>query len=556
METAKQRKDYIIMFLTGCLMGILCFIAVYGVKILDVRYDAWLLRGDLDLRQHYVGWGHFRNDPWCFPFGLITTLSKPYSMSVIYTDSIPLVAVIAKCFSPILPTTFQYFGLYGCFSFALQGGCAMILLHRLTKQRWLIVLGSFFFILSFPILQRLYYHTALASHWLILLSLIIWLYQKPEDPLWKRCLRWGCMGFLCVGIHSYFLPMSGAIMLAAVIEQIIISRKRRDGERVILKGVAQIASFSGAGLFNMWILGAFYGGASAVGGGIGTFESNLNTFYNPMGHGITGLSLPLYNDFQYEGFGYLGLGMLTMVAALLIGGIGVLVWKRGEQKLSSYLKIHHRQVLLFALFVLFILLSAGPIFTWNSHKLIAVPLPGIIGRIADIFRSNGRMVWVSMYVLMLTALVCADRMMRNAFKVIAVVLALILQLVDLSGEIAHKQEYFNKTQVFAGTFDRPVIEQIVAGKEEFILMDASAEMMMDAGYYAFRHHMSMNRFYYARDIDAQIDAQTELYREELLEGNARDSAVYVFAAEDFVGAAYPDLVFYESGEHVIGVKRK
>ena len=57
-------------------------------------------------------------------------------------------------------------------------------------------------------------------------------------------------------------------------------------------------------------------------------------------------------------------------------------------------------------------------------------------------------------------------------------------------------------------------------------------------------------------IDAQIDAQTELYREELLEGNARDSAVYVFAAEDFVGAAYPDLVFYESGEQVIGVQRK
>ena len=107
----ERKNEYYALFLTGCLMGVLCFIAVYGVKILNPGYDAWLLNGDLDLMQHYIGFGHYRNSSWTFPIGLISTLSKPYPMSVIYTDSIPLIAVFFKILSPLLPETFQYFGL-------------------------------------------------------------------------------------------------------------------------------------------------------------------------------------------------------------------------------------------------------------------------------------------------------------------------------------------------------------------------------------------------------------------------------------------------------------
>lgn len=556
-QTRKKKTEYCLLFLTGCLMGALCFIAVYGVKILDVRYDAWLMNGDLDLMQHYIGWGHYRNSPWTVPIGLIATLSKPYSMSVIYTDSIPLVAVLCKFLSPVLPETFQYFGLYGLFSFALQGGCAMLLVHRLVRQRWFAVLASFFFILSFPILQRMYYHTALASHWLILLALILWLYQEPETGIRKRLLQWGGLGFLCVAIHSYFLPMAGGILLFAVIEQIIVGKKTTGKMgKAFLTGAAEIAAFCIAAILNLWLLGAFYGGASAIGGGIGTFESNLNTFYNPLGHGFGGFSFPLYYDFQYEGFGYLGLGMLMLIVAILIGMAGILVIGRREWKWRGYLKVHHRQFLLLFLFLLFILLAAGPIYTWNDHKILSLPLPGAIGKLADIFRSNGRMIWVSVYVLMLAVFVCMDRCMRRPLQGIALILALLIQLVDLSGEIRGKQAYFNVKQEYADSWEDATLRQIIAGKSEFILMDSTTLVMMHSAYHAFKHHMSINRFYYARNIDAQVDVQVEKYRRELLDGNARETAVYLFLKEDFTPGAYPDLVCYEVGEHIVGVKRK
>ena len=139
MESVKEKNSNIAFFLTGCLMGILCFAGVYGVKILNVTYDAWLLNGDIDLMQHYIGWGHFRNSPWSFPFGLITTLSKPYPMSVIYTDSIPAVAVFFKFLSPVLPETFQYFGLYGCFSFAMKSAIFLSEFSRCIRSRTLSI---------------------------------------------------------------------------------------------------------------------------------------------------------------------------------------------------------------------------------------------------------------------------------------------------------------------------------------------------------------------------------------------------------------------------------
>lgn len=557
MKINATRKEYIAYFLTGCLLGILCFVAIYGIKILDVRYDIWLLLGDFDLAQHYVGWGHFRNDAWQFPIGLVSTLSYPYSMSVVYTDSIPIVAVFFKLLSPILPATFQYFGLYGLVSFMLMGGLSMLLIHRFVESRVITVLASIFFITSFPILHRMYYHTALASQWLIILALVIWFYSDINEPSYKKCIKWGFMGFLCVGIHSYFLPMVGGIMAVAIIDECISSYKITGKvKHKIIEGIYEITSFCVFGLFNLWLLGGLYGGASAIGGGLGDFEGNLNTFINPLGHGINGASLAVYNDFQYEGFGYLGLGMLLLLAVMIVGVVGLLILNGSAIQPKAYIKEHHRQTLMVLLFILFVVLATGPMYTIGDHRILTVPLPRIVKKVAGIFRSNGRFIWVSMYILMLAIVVTIDRIMRKSMKIVIFCLALIIQIVDLSPEIVSKQLYFNRRQTFNSMWEATPLQQILTDKEEFIVMDSSSWVMMDTAYYAFKHDMKTNVFYFARDIDDKINAQRAEYEQELLEGNAREDAVYVFLKEGFEAAKYPDLVIYETGEYIVGVKRK
>lgn len=555
MERENRKKEQAAFFLTGCLIGILCFVATYGFKILSFTYDGWLLKGDLDLMQHYIGWGHYRNSPWTFPVGLISTLSMPYKMSVIYTDSVPAVALLFKILSPLLPETFQYFGLYGCFCFAMQGGFSMVLLHRFIEKRWVVVLASFFFVLSFPVLQRMYYHTALASQWVILLSLCAWFCCENDSSI-RRCVRWGLIGALCVSIHSYFLPMSGGILLFSVLERIL--KKKNANEPVkseVIAGLLQILSFCAAGLLTLWIFGAFYGGASAIGGGIGTFESNLNTFYNPLGHGITGLSFPLYYDFQYEGFGYLGLGGLFLVLVLAGAVIRNRLKNKESAGIRTYLKDHPRQVLIFLLALLFVMLSTLPNLTFNDVRLIAIPLPGRIRDFADIFRSNGRMIWVADYLILLALFVCVDRMMKKQ-QLFLMIFAFFLQILDLSGEIRQKQAYFNTEQVYTSVFEDPAVLPVIALKQEFILMDEDTALMMDAAYFAMKHRMWTSRFYYARNIDAKVEEQKEKYRQELLDGNAREDAVYLFDKDGIGSGEYPELIRYEMGDHVLCVRKK
>ena len=130
-RSSSFHKDRLILFLTGCALGVACFLWVYGASVINPLYDAWLFNTDMDLKQHYIGWCHYRMSDWHFPVGLIDTLSYPTSVSVIYTDSIPLVALIFKLFRNILPLRFQYFGMFGLFSFMLMGGISSQLIYEL-----------------------------------------------------------------------------------------------------------------------------------------------------------------------------------------------------------------------------------------------------------------------------------------------------------------------------------------------------------------------------------------------------------------------------------------
>ena len=66
---------------------------------------------------------------------------------------------------------------------------------------------------------------------LILLALIMWLYQDRDAATVKKCLQWGLLGFLCVSIHSYFLPMAAMFLLAVVFTQLVKGKHEKRHDR-------------------------------------------------------------------------------------------------------------------------------------------------------------------------------------------------------------------------------------------------------------------------------------------------------------------------------------
>ncbi|MCR4924380.1 MAG: DUF6311 domain-containing protein [Lachnospiraceae bacterium] len=553
-----ERKKYLITFIAGCIIGAVCFLMIYGFAIINPLYDDWLFLGDMDLRQHYIGFCHFRQSRWQFPIGLIETLSYPVKMSVIYTDSIPLLAVIFKFFSAILPVRFQYFGLFGLCSFMLMGGFSSLLLMRFIGRPQLCLLGSVFFIISFPVIQRTFYHTALGAQWIIIAALDIWLYQENFRER-SRIVLWGLMGFVIVGIHSYFLPMAGIVLLGALADQYIVIRKKegsliKEGmKKKLMPLLGQLFAYCIMALINLYILGGFYGSTSAVGPGLGSFGSNLNTFINPLSDGKFYGPLPLYYDFQYEGFGYLGFGVILMlvfaVVALFILNL------KGIIEVKKLLKEHYRIYIAMGIFLLSFGLAVLPMVTFNDKKLFGLPLPGLIRDAFSIFRSNGRFIWPGVYLLILLAIVAVYKLfyscmektvkeregIRGQTGFIVMAIALLIQLYDISYMLSYKNEYFSREQSYENIWMEKELPFDINKYSGFIFMYNENDIIMDTAFFAYLKGMWQNNYYYARDIDALVSDDIAKWEHELKNNIIRPDLIYIFKEEDFDPKLYEGL---------------
>ena len=137
--------------LLGALLGIVVFLFIHKLYILDPTFIAWTMKGDAG--QHFLGWHFFRGESWHWPLGFIQNFQYPQGTSIVYTDSIPLIALPLKLLAFALPKYFQYHGLWLLLCYALQGVFACLLLRRITSNSVLLGLGSLLFLLS-PVMEQ------------------------------------------------------------------------------------------------------------------------------------------------------------------------------------------------------------------------------------------------------------------------------------------------------------------------------------------------------------------------------------------------------------------
>ncbi|MCR5356183.1 MAG: DUF6311 domain-containing protein [Lachnospiraceae bacterium] len=584
MKSSSFRKDKLILFLTGCALGAACFLWVYGARILNPLYDAWLFNTDIDLKQHYIGFCHYRMSPWHFPIGLIDTLSYPVSMSVIYTDSIPLFAFVFKLLSPVLPLDFQYFGIFGIMCFMLMGGYSSLLVHTLIKGSILgssddniarsrfafvdrnlaLILSavcSVVFILSSTVLQRMFYHTSLAAQWIIIAAMYVWV---NRDEYTKRgvLIRYLLLGFLCVGIHTYFVPMVGSILLASSVETVIRKGQEGDKGRIIRTEVINILSFCVSGLITLFVFGGFYGASKGFGEGIGSFTANLNTFVNPLYGSIVFKPMRILYGFQYEGYAYLGLGILILS---VIAAVYLIKAVKGSG-LKSYLKAHLRQTVGLCLFVVNLFIAVFPTAAINDFRIIGIPLGQTLGRILGVFRSNGRFIWTCVYLIYLCALVCFIRLIVSVFDkrlkgrdiiLKMVIVAVLFQVLDFTPIVKEKQGYFMPMQAHINPWEGVTLSDGDKKYDEFVFLYNENDIIMDTAYFAYLNGAKLNNFYYARPIDDEVNANIAGWLGEVRSGKVRDDVVYICRNEDYeeLSPYTDDLTWHKLDKgHMAGVK--
>ena len=88
---AKLQKPILILFFT--LFSLLLSGTFLGIENLRFSEIDWLLGGG-DISNAQNGWTFFKNDKWHFPLGKNPNYGLEISNSIIFTDSIPLLAFL------------------------------------------------------------------------------------------------------------------------------------------------------------------------------------------------------------------------------------------------------------------------------------------------------------------------------------------------------------------------------------------------------------------------------------------------------------------------------
>lgn len=409
-------------FLLGGVLGIIVFVILYGIKVLDVTYVDWIYYPVCqDLSQHYFGWEFYRNSQWMFPLGLTDSLSYPLSSSVIFTDSIPHWALFFKVFSPILPQPFQYFGLFGLFCMFMQGGISALLLKELTNNTSYALIASLFFLFATPLSKRLFLHTALASQWLILFALYLYL-CKTEQSFKTRIILWSILLWYTAGIHITILAICCIILGFDTLKTLT------RGNIVQSIGLISIPLIIAVG--TIYLYGGLTSETNPVSttnknGGLGWYGANLNMMFNPVYESNSTFlpAFPISNRSSDDGYSYLGVGGIILLIAS-----SIYIFKNRE----SLLNVTNTKKILWTIImiIIFSIIAISPRVTCGSKVLFEYHPPKLILWFWEVFRSTGRFMWPIYYLILIVTLYTFFNLFQSHIRNSLLLAILSIQLID------------------------------------------------------------------------------------------------------------------------------
>jgi Family of unknown function (DUF6311) len=495
----------------AALMGLAAFVFYTGGAIVWPTSTEWLMRGDFG--QHFLGWNFFRHTPLLqFPLGANRDYGEALGSSIVFTDSTPLFAFLFKPFATWLPQPFQYIGIWLMLCSLLQGIFACKLVSLFSRDRLTVLLATAFFVLAPPFWWRMLQECeSLSAHWMILAAL--YLYFKERSG-WRGWLLLLCVATLT---HAYLLAMVLAIWAADMLQRWLKNQ-------VSLRSVAgRVAMVAVSLAFIMWITGYFM-----LGGGLGApfgsyFRMSLLSLIDPLGWWSRIIPNLPRSGGEYEGFNYLGSGMLMLLAVLVAM---LLVSKKSRATL------HWRAATLLPL------LAAAAVLTlqalshsigWGEHDLLVYHLPDFLQRLADVFRVSGRMFWPVFYMIYVGIFCAAFKLIGKKWLPALLGVLLAMQLLDSNSAAQNIRSNIGRYR-WSSPLQSTFWKQLPKTYRRIAVVMPSAYSFdyFPFALYASEHGMSINSGYFARwDKNTLLTLQARS-TEMVFGGNYDPHTLYVF----------------------------
>ncbi len=417
-------------WIASFLVVVIVFHICYGLQTILPGNVSWLMTVKHDWGGHYLGWLFYKNESWHFPLGAVHSYFYPVATNVGFTDSIPLLAIFFKLFSPVLPGDFQYFGLW-LFLCHLLAAYYTILLFRLFKINDWYTFFAVIFVAANPVLIYRGMHPALCAHWLFIASIYVY-FLDPRVVRPAKILRFQfILLILAAFINPYLCLMVLGFSFCTAIKLCFV-------DKAVLK--KDFFVYTGASLFSLWlslyVIGIVsFGKTENVGveGGYGLYGLNLHSLYNSFGFSSFFRGIKQVTPHQYEGYMYLGLGMFLILFILLVYAfVSIFLIKNSREETKERFVFNNTRLLpLCILLILFTLFAISNVVTLNDKILFKIPLPKAMIHIGDIFRASARFFWPAYYLVFFFAIIAlAKTRIPSAWKWAILGIAIILQLYD------------------------------------------------------------------------------------------------------------------------------
>ena len=460
------------------------FLYLYTPASLNPCNTSYFTPESGDPYQHYSGWVFFRNDAWHFPLGHMNNCFYPQGTSVVFTDSIPLLAIPFKALKHILPETFQYFGLWQLLCFILQGVFGLLLLAQITENTALQLIGAGLFTLCPTYLSRFFLHEALAAHWLLLWAILINVRKIQKD----YSLEWLSLLTISIMVHPYLFLMAFFLYISWIIT---FCYQQKD-----------LQSIKNGVFICLWIILIWY-----IQGGLvispneyspkGNYNQtsfittlNLLSFWDSIGFSkiVYFKTSSNLKDFFFPG---IGSTILLTIGFILFLTKPLFSWKRAA---------------LIGSCLLLAVVTNGAKVSFGSFLLWDIPLSTSIIDLLNVFRWTNRFLWPGMYVALYFSMVLLYRRLQTKYIVLFLSCLLFLQIYDIA-PIVHRQwkHLFKKIN-----YAEP---QAIATTQKYIIYQElpSSKSILPFQYiqsFALINRLKTNVMYISRGIEAYQIPQT------------------------------------------------
>ncbi len=410
-----------------------CISAMLGLLFALWLFDVGFLLGTSvywqaiagDTAQHVAGYYYYIQDDWHFPIFFTRNYGYPDGVSIIFTDSVPIVSLLVKSLRGLLPGDFNVFGPWLAACYILQGVGITALVTALGYRSVAVTVASTLLALAVPAFLIRVELASLPAQFLLTCALALYFHLVRGIRLSAAMGAFAVLVLLSLLIHPYLFAMVFAILAAAIAQRVL------DQPRWWRSALAYSTALAVALVVVMYVTG--YIGSGAERGTPSEFGSpdtamDMLAPVLPEGSGI----MPWRGDivsFGADYHNYLGLGLLLLIAVHLLFSRNAIV--KGARR-------HLVLTLLLAGFIVFAMSNTIRV---AGTEVVNFPIPGPARWLISQFRASARFFWPVTYMALAAVVVLTAQRFRRPVGTLLLAGAVVLQLLDTAPVRATVSKY-------------------------------------------------------------------------------------------------------------------